>query len=252
MTTSDEDNLLEASQAVQPLASISAPPTSAPTALPPASTKKRRDRATSIETAMATARKGEQKKDFEAYAAQLLGSTFFSPIASPMEFSPISETKGAPSSLLSVVEPAASRAQSLPVPQLEPSPTMYNDGGPAARPELMTRSSSNSGSPLMRAGSLMGVPSAAAGTGGGANDEEDTSCKAAVEIVSRNAQKVSYDINKDGYRIATVTLVKSAYRLGDTVNVMVTVNAGDAKTLRVRAASPARSSGLSGLLWQVC
>ena len=44
---------------------------------------------------------------------------------------------------------------------------------------------------------------------------------------------VSYDITKDGYRIATLTLVKSAYRLGDTVNVMVTLNGGEARVLRV-------------------
>lgn len=45
---------------------------------------------------------------------------------------------------------------------------------------------------------------------------------------------VSYDINKDGYIIAVVTMVKSAYRLGDTVNVMVALNVGDARVFRVR------------------
>lgn len=44
---------------------------------------------------------------------------------------------------------------------------------------------------------------------------------------------VSYDINKDGYRIATLTLVKSAYRLGDTVNAMISLNGGAARVLRV-------------------
>lgn len=44
---------------------------------------------------------------------------------------------------------------------------------------------------------------------------------------------VSYDINKDGYRIAVLTLVKSAYRLGDTVNVMISMNEGAARVLRV-------------------
>lgn len=44
---------------------------------------------------------------------------------------------------------------------------------------------------------------------------------------------VSYDINKDGFRIATLTLVKSAYRLGDTVTAMITLNNGKARVLRV-------------------
>ena len=35
---------------------------------------------------------------------------------------------------------------------------------------------------------------------------------------------VAYDVNKDGYRIAVVTLVKSAYRLGDTVNLAIALN----------------------------
>lgn len=71
-------------------------------------------------------------------------------------------------------------------------------------------------------------------------EKDEKSCKTAVEIVSRNAQKsalffsiavndltlisVSYDINKDGYKIAVVTLVKSAFRLGDTVNFTLLLN----------------------------
>ena len=81
-------------------------------------------------------------------------------------------------------------------------------------------------------------------------DEPAVGCKAAVEIVSRNSQKgsllrffvtnetdasavVSYDINKDGYMVATLTLVKSAYRLGETVNGSVVINSGDGRVLRV-------------------
>lgn len=44
---------------------------------------------------------------------------------------------------------------------------------------------------------------------------------------------VSYDINKDGYMVATLTLVKSAYRLGETVNGSVVINGGDGRVLRV-------------------
>ncbi|GAA5833767.1 hypothetical protein JCM3766R1_000093 [Sporobolomyces carnicolor] len=60
-------------------------------------------------------------------------------------------------------------------------------------------------------------------------------CKSAVEIVSRNSQKVSYDINKDGYLVAQLTLVKSAYRLGETVNGSVMINSGEGRVLRVSA-----------------
>ncbi len=57
-------------------------------------------------------------------------------------------------------------------------------------------------------------------------------CKSAVEIVSRNSQKVSYDINKDGYMVARVTLVKSSYRLGETVNGSVVINGGEGRVIR--------------------
>ncbi|GAA5906895.1 uncharacterized protein JCM6883_005721 [Sporobolomyces salmoneus] len=65
--------------------------------------------------------------------------------------------------------------------------------------------------------------------------DEANGCKAAVEIVSRNSQKVSYDINKDGYLVAQLTLVKSAYRLGETVNGSVMINSGEGRVLRVSA-----------------
>lgn len=64
-------------------------------------------------------------------------------------------------------------------------------------------------------------------------DGADGGCKGAVEIVSRNSQKVSYDINKDGYLVARVTLVKSSYRLGETVNGSVVVNGGEGRVIRV-------------------
>ncbi|ORY75976.1 Rgp1-domain-containing protein [Leucosporidium creatinivorum] len=70
---------------------------------------------------------------------------------------------------------------------------------------------------------------------GGGDEEEGAGCKNAVEIVTRNSQKVSYDINKDGYMVASLTLVKSAYRLGETVNGSVVINSGDGRVLRVSA-----------------
>ncbi|GAA5927422.1 hypothetical protein JCM1841_000467 [Sporobolomyces salmonicolor] len=73
------------------------------------------------------------------------------------------------------------------------------------------------------------------GSGVGIDTDEANGCKAAVEIVSRNSQKVSYDINKDGYMVAQLTLVKSAYRLGETVNGSVVINSGEGRVLRVSA-----------------
>ncbi|KWU45900.1 hypothetical protein RHOSPDRAFT_6340, partial [Rhodotorula sp. JG-1b] len=44
-----------------------------------------------------------------------------------------------------------------------------------------------------------------------------------------------YDINKDGNQVASLTLVKSAYRLGETVNGSVLINSGEGRVLRVSA-----------------
>lgn len=59
----------------------------------------------------------------------------------------------------------------------------------------------------------------------------------AVELLSRNSQKVSYDISKDGRVAAILTLVKSKYRLGDTVIGVVTINAADSIARVVRIAA---------------
>ncbi|PWN47196.1 Rgp1-domain-containing protein [Violaceomyces palustris] len=62
-------------------------------------------------------------------------------------------------------------------------------------------------------------------------------CKSAVEILSRTSQKVSYDISKDGKVAAVLTLVKSRYRLGDTVLGVVSINQSGslAKIARISA-----------------
>ncbi|PWN37145.1 Rgp1-domain-containing protein [Meira miltonrushii] len=59
----------------------------------------------------------------------------------------------------------------------------------------------------------------------------------AVELLSRNSQKVSYDISKDGRVAAILTLVKSKYRLGDTITGVVTINAADSIARVVRIAA---------------
>ncbi|KAF8642873.1 hypothetical protein AX16_009379 [Volvariella volvacea WC 439] len=51
-----------------------------------------------------------------------------------------------------------------------------------------------------------------------------TGCREAVEILTRNPKKASYDVNKDGVRVAILTFTKSAYRLGETVMGVIELN----------------------------
>ncbi|KAH9487327.1 RAB6A-GEF complex partner protein 2 [Psilocybe cubensis] len=51
-----------------------------------------------------------------------------------------------------------------------------------------------------------------------------TGCREAVEILTRNPKKASYDVNKDGVKVAVLTFTKSAYRLGETVTGVVEIN----------------------------
>ncbi|PFH46889.1 hypothetical protein AMATHDRAFT_68853 [Amanita thiersii Skay4041] len=55
-------------------------------------------------------------------------------------------------------------------------------------------------------------------------EEERIGCREAVEILTRNPKKVSYDVNKEGVTVAVLTFVKSAYRLGETVLGVVEFN----------------------------
>ncbi|KAM0790676.1 hypothetical protein ACM66B_004535 [Microbotryomycetes sp. NB124-2] len=96
-------------------------------------------------------------------------------------------------------------------PELKPLQSPILESVPSLRPERQSRSR----------GIAIG------------EEEESGGCKAAVEIVTRNSQKVSYDINKDGYLVSKLTLVKSAYRLGETVNGSVVINSGEGRVLRV-------------------
>lgn len=79
-------------------------------------------------------------------------------------------------------------------------------------------------------------------------------CRQAVEIITRNPRKgkslatlfvihvlscplsiASYDVNKDGVKVAVLTFTKSAYRLGETVLGVVELNerASRARVLKV-------------------
>lgn len=53
---------------------------------------------------------------------------------------------------------------------------------------------------------------------------ELTGCREAVEILTRNPKKVSYDVTKDDVKVAVLTFTKSAYRLGETVLGVVEIN----------------------------
>ncbi|OAX37755.1 Rgp1-domain-containing protein [Rhizopogon vinicolor AM-OR11-026] len=56
------------------------------------------------------------------------------------------------------------------------------------------------------------------------DDDEVTGCREAVEILTRNPKKVSYDVTKDGLKVAVLTFPKSAYRLGETILGIVEIN----------------------------
>lgn len=124
--------------------------------------RQQRQRSSSIENAYSAARKSEQKKDFLDYATKLLDA-----------------------SLLQQEDQIPRRSPSLPPPidneDNDRKGMYYDDGGPASRPELMKRTSSSSSYAVLN-GNLL------------SQDGEDTSCKSAVEIVSRNAQKGEFYI----------------------------------------------------------
>ncbi|KAG2342648.1 Rgp1-domain-containing protein [Suillus weaverae] len=58
----------------------------------------------------------------------------------------------------------------------------------------------------------------------GEREGELTGCREAVEILTRNPKKVSYDVTKDNVKVAVLTFTKSAYRLGETVLGVVEIN----------------------------
>lgn len=84
-----------------------------------------------------------------------------------------------------------------------------------------------------------------AGAGGGGL----SGCREAVEVLTRNLKKVSYDITKDGVTVAVLTFPKSAFRLGETVNGVVEVNwrEGRGRVLQLTALLEAHESLPSAL-----
>ncbi|SPO27730.1 uncharacterized protein UTRI_04231_B [Ustilago trichophora] len=57
-----------------------------------------------------------------------------------------------------------------------------------------------------------------------ASGQSSSTCKAAVEALARSSSKVSYDISKDGKVAAVLTLVRSRYRLGETITGVININ----------------------------
>ena len=72
-----------------------------------------------------------------------------------------------------------------------------------------------------------------------------TGCREAVEDLTRVSKKVSYDVNKDGVKVAVLTFVKSAWRLGETVLGVVELNdrGGRARILKASIHRVARHLG---------
>lgn len=67
-------------------------------------------------------------------------------------------------------------------------------------------------------------------------DDEAQRCGEAVEILSRHSPKASYDIRQEGEVVAVLTLVKTTYRLGETVTGVVTFNSHpDRRVLKLNA-----------------
>ncbi|KAI0294813.1 Rgp1-domain-containing protein [Russula brevipes] len=71
-----------------------------------------------------------------------------------------------------------------------------------------------------------------------------TGCREAVEVLTRVPKKVSYDVNKDGVKVAVLTFMKSAWRLGETVLGVVELNdqEGRARILKLSAMLEAHES----------
>lgn len=69
-------------------------------------------------------------------------------------------------------------------------------------------------------------------------------CRQAIEMLTRNPRKASYDVTKDGVKVAVLTFTKSAYRLGETVLGVVELNdrSSRARVLKLSALLEAHES----------
>uniref|UniRef100_V5EVF8 Rgp1-domain-containing protein n=2 Tax=Kalmanozyma brasiliensis (strain GHG001) TaxID=1365824 RepID=V5EVF8_KALBG len=83
--------------------------------------------------------------------------------------------------------------------------------------QLLVSKAISEGSPVTSVPEFGGPAPAPAGAG-------TRSCKATIEALARSSSKVSYDIAKDGKVAAVLTLVRSRYRLGETITGVININ----------------------------
>ncbi|TEB35252.1 hypothetical protein FA13DRAFT_1788822 [Coprinellus micaceus] len=85
------------------------------------------------------------------------------------------------------------------------------------------------------------------GDGGGGT--LGSGCREAVEILTRTQKKASYDVTKDGVKVAILTFPKSSYRLGETISGVVEINErkGRARVVQLAAFLEAHESLPSSL-----
>lgn len=79
-------------------------------------------------------------------------------------------------------------------------------------------------------------------SGGGGDFDEESKKRLVLELCPRRRQVealflASYDVNKDGVKVAVLTFTKAAYRLGETVMGVVELNdrTSTARVLQVRS-----------------
>nr|XP_019042675.1 hypothetical protein I302_08379 [Kwoniella bestiolae CBS 10118]OCF21605.1 hypothetical protein I302_08379 [Kwoniella bestiolae CBS 10118] len=131
--------------------------------------------------------------------------------------------------LLDTLEPSSPPTSNGPSPKLPPlSPGRANGRLPRSR--VVSPSSSKFDIPPLPLVDQNGFkPRPRQGTLLEGDDELveeglEAGCGEAVEILSRHSPKASYDIAKDGEVVAVLTLIKTTYRLGETVLGVVTFN----------------------------
>ncbi|KAF6751399.1 Rgp1-domain-containing protein [Ephemerocybe angulata] len=164
--------------------------------------------------------------------------------------SPISRSKGrGEGGLEDLVRYTKKLLQTLP----EPAPVPRAEESPGGSPRTPSPSTSGRAAPILEekeAGREVSLedlpplpPDSGEGTLGGG-------CREAVEILTRTQKKASYDVTKDGVKVAILTFPKSSYRLGETISGVVEINErrGRSRVLQIAAFLEAHESLPSTLL----
>ncbi|KAL7423923.1 Golgi membrane exchange factor (Ric1p-Rgp1p) subunit [Cryptotrichosporon argae] len=133
--------------------------------------------------------------------------------------------------LLDTLDVAPEPGGRVPSPRVPASPSRMHGNGlhehgfdGSATPRALTLSASG---PRARSLSVTSRTEERRGYVDGDDElvEDGARCGEVVEVLSRHSPKMSYDIAKDGELVAVLTLVKTIYRLGETVLGVVTFNA---------------------------